>query len=83
MDWVQELLKLLFGQLGSLGTVCVAAAAYSAWLHYSEREDHKKTREMVARDAEQRLVAYNKHVQVLAEIKTLLCTLGDRRNGSR
>lgn len=72
MDWLKDLLTLLFGQLGPLGTVCVAAAAYSAWLHHTEREDHRKTRELVAKDAEGRLKIHQQFIEVLTEMKTLL-----------
>lgn len=72
MEFVKDLLQLLFGHLGPLGTVCVAAAAYSAWLHHSEREDHRKTREMVAKDAEGRLKIHSQFIEVLAELKTML-----------
>lgn len=72
MEWLESLLKLLFGQLGPLGTVCLGVAAYTAWLHYEEKKDHKKTREIVAEDAEKRLKIHQEYIQTLAEIKTLL-----------
>lgn len=79
MEWVENLLKLLFGQLGPLGTVTLAAAAYSAWLHWQEREDHKRTRQLVAEDAEKRLKLHQDFIAVLTEIKTLL--IKDLQNG--
>lgn len=72
MEWLKDLLTLLFGQLGPLGTVCVAAAAYSAWLHHTEREDHRKTRELVAADAEKRLKIHEAFIGTLTEMKILL-----------
>lgn len=78
MEWVKDLLTLLFGQLGPLGTVCVAAATYSAWLHHTEREDHRKTREMVAKDSEARLKIHNSFIETLAEMKVLLQHMDDR-----
>ena len=72
MEWVESLLKLLFGHLGPLGTTLVAAAAYMAWLHNQEREDHKKTRQLVADDAEKRLIIHQDYIRVLTEIKTIL-----------
>lgn len=79
MEWVESLLKLLFGQLGPLGTTTLAAAAYMAFLHHQEREDHKRTRELVAEDAEKRLKIHQDYIAVLSEIKTLL--LKELRNG--
>ena len=81
MEMLQELLTLLFGQLGPLGTVCVAAAAYSAWLHHREREDHKATRRAVAEDAKERLAIHNRYLEVLAEMRILLMHLGEKDHG--
>lgn len=72
MEWAESLLKLLFGQLGPLGTVCLGVAAYTAWLHYQEKQDHKRTREIVAEDAEKRLKIHQEYITVLTEIKTMM-----------
>ena len=72
MEWVEKLLVLLFGQLGALGTVCLLAAGYIAWLHHQEKEDHKRTRELVAQDAEKRLGIHQSYIQILTELKSIL-----------
>lgn len=79
MEWVESLLKLLFGQLGPLGTTTLMGAAYIAWLHTKEREDHKETRRLVAEDAERSLKVHHEYIALLAEIRTILRK--ERANG--
>lgn len=79
MEWIESLLKLLFGQLGPLGTLFVAAATYLARLHWQEREDHKRTRELIAQDADKRLAIHQDYIRVLTEIRTIM--IKDRSNG--
>lgn len=72
MEWAEGFLKFLFGQLGPLGTICLGVAAYTAWLHHQEKEDHKATRKLVAEDAAKRLLLHEKYIAVLTEVKTLI-----------
>lgn len=83
MEWLQDLLKLLFGHLGPLGTVCVAAAVYAAWLHHQEKEDHKETRKAVAEDAARRIEIHNRYLEILSEMRVVLDHLGERDRADR
>jgi len=76
--WI-EVLKLLFGQLGVVGTVCFAMAGYLARLHYQEKEDHKKTRAAMEVDMDKRLKIHHEYIEVLTEIKQLLIALSRQR----
>lgn len=79
MEWVESVLGLLFKQLGPLGTVCLATTIYAAWLHYKEKEDHRRTRELVAADAEKRNKIHQEFIAVLVEIKTMIGALTGRK----
>ena len=82
MEIVEKLLGLFFAQFGPLGTVCLTTTIYAAWLHYTEKEDHKKTRELVAIDAEKRNKLHQEFILVLGEMKLMISRLAeDRRNG--
>lgn len=72
MEWIQDLLKLLFGQLGVVGTVCFLVSGYLAWLHHQEREDHKQTRESVRLYVQSQNEMNMRFLEVITEVKTLL-----------
>lgn len=74
-----DLLKLLFGQLGVVGTVCFIAAGYIARLHYSEQQDHKETRQTLTELMEKQLNAQVALTQSLSAIETLLEVMVNRR----
>jgi hypothetical protein len=81
MEWVESLLSLLFKQLGPLGTVCLLTTVYAAWLHKKEKDDHLRTRELVAMDAEKRNKIHQEFIAVLVEIKTMLAQTESNRHG--
>jgi len=76
-----DLLKLLFGNLGVLGTMLTVLVAYMAWLLNTERGKHDETRRLVMETQERRLEMYAANVRVLSELKTLL-DMAMRRNGN-
>lgn len=78
-DWGMDLLKLLFGQLGVVGTVCFIAAGYLARLHWYEREDHKATRVLLGDLAEKQLNAQVALTQSLSAVETLLEVMVNRK----
>ena len=78
MEWVEDLLKLLFGSLGPLGAVCFIFAGYIAWLLHHERLDHKATRESVSLFIRSQNDMNMRFLEVLTEIKTIL---GKKTNG--
>lgn len=77
-----ELFRLLFGQLGALGTVCVVAAAWMAWMHQKEKDDHKETRQLMYAHFEKVVALQVTVATVLAELKQLIeedTSVGDLR----
>lgn len=68
-SWVQELLKLLFGQVGVLGTVLIGIAAYIAYLHKKEMEAHEETRRRGDEVAEKRTVLFETYLKTLSDLK--------------
>lgn len=66
------MLKLLFGQLGVVGTVCLGVAGALGWLHMQERADHKQTRELMYQHFEKLLALQISVAGVLAELKLLI-----------
>lgn len=77
-SWI-EILKLLFGQLGVVGTVCFLMSGYLAYLHRQEKEDHKATRQLMEGDLDKRLKIHQEYIQVLTQIKTMMEALLGRR----
>lgn len=72
MEWLEGLLKLLFGQLGVVGTVCFLWAFYLGWLYDLERKDHKASRDTL-RELSQTQAGMNlKVIEVLTELRTLI-----------
>lgn len=69
---IESLLKLLFGQLGVIGTVCLGVATALGWLHMQERKDHKQTRELMYQHFEKLLTLQISVASVLAELKLLI-----------
>jgi len=81
MEWIESLLKLLFAQLGPLGTVCLLTTVYAAYLHKQEKADHLRTRELVAADTEKRNKLHQEFIAVLVEIKMMLNKIEDHGHG--
>lgn len=79
MDLWIETLKLLFGQLGVVGTVCFLMTGYLAYLHRQEKEDHGKTRKLLDADLDKRLELHQNYIQLLVEIKSALELLAQRK----
>lgn len=71
-EWGMELLRFVFGQLGALGTICLGAAGYVAYLHHEEKEDHKETRKAMAELTKEMLGSQLSTIKVLTELKSLL-----------
>lgn len=72
MEFIQDLLKLMFGQLGVVGTVCFVILGYVAYLHWQEREDHKQTREGIKFYIQSQNEMNMKFLEVLTEVRTAL-----------
>lgn len=72
MEFIQDLLKLMFGQLGVVGTVCFVILGYVAFLHWQEREDHKSTRESIKFYIQSQNEMNMRFLEVLTEMKTVL-----------
>lgn len=72
MEWIQDLLKLLFGQLGVVGTVCFLAVAYVAYLLQQEKEDHKATRGALAELIKTQANVNLQFMELLTEIRTYM-----------
>lgn len=79
MEFVQDLLKLLFGQLGVVGTVCFVILGYVAFLHWQEREDHKATRESIKFYIQSQNEMNMRFLEVLTEVKTVLLRQQNQR----
>ena len=80
-SWVQSLLTLLFGQVGAMGTLLVAACSYLGWSLYREQEYHRK---QIEAWNEKRLELHEQNLKALSEMRTsidiLTRSLGRRRS---
>lgn len=81
MSWetIEQLLKLLFGNIGVGGTVGVCVAIYIGWLYDQEKKDHKATRLAVQEDAEKRRELQEKYIEVLTRLSVMIEALKPRR----
>lgn len=70
MEWITDTLKLLFGQLGVVGTVCFIISAYLGWMHYEEKEDHKLTRSALHDLVKAQATVNLQFMELLTEIRT-------------
>jgi hypothetical protein len=81
--WILEGLKLLFGQVGVLGTVIIGFAGFIAWLYIKEREAHDSTRQLMLTQNEARYKVLESNLATLKELQHTVGLLVDRssRNG--
>lgn len=82
---ILEGLKLLFGQVGVLGTVIIGFAGFVAWLYIKEREAHDATRQLMLTQNEARFKVLESNLVTLKEIQVTVGLLVDRssRNGGQ
>jgi len=76
---VIETLKLLFGQVGVLGTVIMIFAAFISWLHIKEREAHEATRAIMNAQNEARYRVLESNLATLKELQTTVALLVQQR----
>lgn len=74
-SWLSSILTLLFGQVGVLGTVLIAASAYIAWQLHLEQLDHKETRRKYEEMNEKRLELFAHVLKSVGEMKTSIDAL--------
>lgn len=79
MEDITTILKLLFGQLGVVGTVCFIMSAYLAWLYDQERKDHKATRDAITKDVNERLQIHYKYLEMFEKLNAVLEVIKRRR----
>lgn len=72
LSWISELLKLLFGNLGAIGTIAVVFCGFLAYMLHIEQKEHACTREKNEVLNEKRYVAFEKMVVALIEQKAAL-----------
>lgn len=82
---ILEGFKLLFGQVGVLGTVIIGFAGFIAWLYLKEREAHEATRRLMWDQSEARYKVLESNLTTLKELQTTVGLLVDRssRNGGQ
>lgn len=73
-----ELLKLLFGQVGVLGTVLIAFGAFTAYLYITERKAHDVTRTLMLAQNDARFKILESNLQTLKELQSTVSLLADR-----
>jgi hypothetical protein len=86
MEWgmLEGLLRLLFGQLGVLGTALVAFSAVLMWLLLREQEEHAQTRKASAEINEKRLELAVQTLKALHEFKSSIDALAAKgKNNAR
>lgn len=67
--WVTNLLQLLFGQLGVLGTVCFLFMSYIAWQLDVEQKLHRETRRRYEELNERRLQVFDALANSIKDLK--------------
>lgn len=75
--WVSQVLTLLFGQVGVLGTVLIAMVGTLLWLLWREQEAHDKTREQVALVNEKRIELAINTLNTLHELRNAVNALAE------
>jgi hypothetical protein len=73
-----DLIKLLFGQVGVLGTVLIAFGSFCAWLYITERKAHDATRSLMMQQNEARFKILESNLQTLKELQSTVGLLVDR-----
>lgn len=75
---ILEGFKLLFGQVGVLGTVIIGFAGFIAWLYIREREAHEATRKLMWEASEARYKVLESNLATLKELQSTVGLLVDR-----
>jgi hypothetical protein len=78
-SFIINLLSLLFGQTGALGTVLIMANAYQAWLYLQERKSHEATRQSMQTAADKRTEILESYVKSIGDIKQSIDLLSIRK----
>lgn len=71
-EWMSQLIELLFGKLGALGTVCLAAAGWTGYLLRLEQDAHERTRQQFQLYLESQSIFREKYLELLTELRTFL-----------
>ena len=74
-SWITELLKLLFGQMGVLGTTLMIMFAYVAWQLHLEKLDHRKSRERHEEVTDKRLELLQTLTKTISELERTVSNL--------
>lgn len=79
MEWgvVSQILTVLFGQVGVLGTVLIAFSGVLLWLLQREQDSHEKTREQVALVNEKRIELAISTLNSLHELRNAIDALAE------
>ena len=72
MDWLNELLKLLFGQVGVLGTVLIGMVFYIGRLLEAEQKAHTDTRKRSEDTGEKRTVLFETYLKTMSDLKNAI-----------
>ena len=78
LGWLHQLLTLLFGQVGVLGTILIGMVAGMFWLLLKEQEAHGKTRTSVQEVNEKRLELALSTLKTLEDLTGAIEALGDK-----
>ena len=70
-----DLIKLLFGQVGVIGTICLGLAAFVGWLLREERNAHLMTQRRYEELNEKRFEILLMHQKALGEVRDSLSIL--------
>jgi hypothetical protein len=84
LGWAEGLLRLLFGNLGALGTLFVIVSVYQGWQLKLEQDEHKETRTTLGELNEKRLMLHEENLKTLGELKNSIDVLArevKRRRG--
>jgi hypothetical protein len=75
---VVDLIKLLFGQVGVIGTLCLAVAAWFAYSYREEREAHLKTQSRYEDMNEKRFEVLKSNQETLTMLKDAISILANK-----
>lgn len=75
---VVDLIKLLFGQVGVIGTLCLAVAAWFAYSYREEREAHLKTQTRYEDLNEKRFELLKSQSDTLTALKDAMVILSNK-----
>jgi hypothetical protein len=78
-SWVEGLFRLLFGNLGPMGTLFVVVAGYLVWQLKLAQDDLRNTRNTLGELNEKRLQLHAENLKTLGELKQSIDALARRR----